>query len=217
MLPLPLLPLLAWLLPLSGALGSRVALWPWWVGFLLCLAGALVALWLLLRLPWHPRPYWAALGALPLLLPIGFLTLALRAPLLNDVSTDPLHPPRLDWAHQLRTDADLPVNGAPLKFSGDNPAPIYTRASRERVLAEAASLMQASGWRIRESEEGLEAVVTSPWFGFQDDVALRLFEGPRELRIDMRSASRQGRSDLGANRARIQDFLARLQARLATP
>ena len=46
-------PLLAWLLPLGGALGSRAHLWPWWVGFALCLASALISLWLLQRLPWR--------------------------------------------------------------------------------------------------------------------------------------------------------------------
>ncbi len=49
-------------------------------------------------------------------------------------------------------------------------------------------------------------MVTTGWFGFQDDVALRVFAGPKETRIDMRSASRQGQSDLGTNRARIEEF-----------
>ncbi len=62
--------------------------------------------------------------------------------------------------------------------------------------------------------QGIDAVVTTGWFGFQDDVALRVFAGPKETRIDMRSASRQGRSDLGVNRARIIDFLNRLNERL---
>lgn len=44
-------PLLTWLLPLCGALGSRAHLWPWWLGFILCLASALLSLVLLLRLP----------------------------------------------------------------------------------------------------------------------------------------------------------------------
>jgi hypothetical protein len=215
MLPMPVLPLLAWLLPLCGALGSRVAIWPWWIGFAICLGGALCSLWLLLRLPWHPRRAVALLGALPLVLPAWFLVKALQAHPINDVSTDPLDPPTLRWASQARSAADLPINPAPLKFFPDNPAPLYTRANRSQVLAEACGLMTELGWQHSVSGQGLEAVVVSPWFGFRDDVALRLFEGPKELRIDMRSASRQGRSDLGANRARIQDFLTRLHGRLA--
>mgnify|MGYP006395628011 CR=1 FL=1 len=111
-------PLLAWLLPLGGALGSRAHLWPWWPGFALCLASALTSLGLLLRLPWRYRSspcLWAdAWGIAPLLLPLLFVVQALRSPLTNDVSTDPHHPPRLLWAEQLRTAQDLPVNPPPL-------------------------------------------------------------------------------------------------------
>ncbi|MGL5040965.1 MAG: DUF1499 domain-containing protein, partial [Aeromonas sp.] len=70
------------------------------------------------------------------------------------------------------------------------------------------------GWQVRPSPDGLDGIVTSGGFGFVDDVALRVIVGPKETRIDMRSASRQGRSDLGANRARISDFMIRLNERL---
>ncbi|MGL5319451.1 MAG: DUF1499 domain-containing protein, partial [Aeromonas veronii] len=66
-------PLLAWLLPLAGALGSRFHLWPWWIGFAICLIGALVSLLLLVRLPWSRNRYASGLGALPLLLPLTFV------------------------------------------------------------------------------------------------------------------------------------------------
>ncbi|MGL5973924.1 MAG: DUF1499 domain-containing protein, partial [Aeromonas sobria] len=108
-------PLLAWLLPLAGALGSRFHLWPWWLGFAICLIGALVSLILLVRLPWSRNRYASSLGALPLLLPLSFVLQALRMPLINDVSTDPYHPPLLRWAAELRTAQDLPINSAPLK------------------------------------------------------------------------------------------------------
>ncbi|MFC5707728.1 DUF1499 domain-containing protein [Aeromonas eucrenophila] len=207
-------PLLAWLLPLIGALGSRTHLWPWWLGFGLCLASALIGLGLLLRLPWSQHRTPSLWGAVPLLLPLLFVVQALRSPLTNDVSTDPYHPPRLLWAEQLRSAQDLPVNAGPLSAFAGNPAPLYTQASPAEVLAEADELMTELGWQVSASPDGLDAVVTSGWFGFQDDVALRVFAGLKETRVDMRSASRQGRSDLGVNRARIQDFLIRLNERL---
>lgn len=211
-------PLLAWLLPLGGAIGSRVHLWPWWVGFILCLGSALISLMLLLRLPWRRHQttnLWPDLwGIVPLLLPLLFVVQALRMPLTNDVSTDPYHPPRLQWAEQLRTAQDLPINAAPLQAFASNPGPLYTQASPAEVLAEAEELMIELGWQVHEGPDGLDAVVTSGWFGFQDDVALRVFQGPKETRVDMRSASRQGRSDLGTNKARVQDFLFRLNERL---
>ncbi|APJ14778.1 TPA: DUF1499 domain-containing protein [Aeromonas hydrophila] len=207
-------PLLAWLLPLAGALGSRVHLWPWWLGFAICLLGALVSLVLLIRLPWSRSRCANGWGAAPLLLPLAFVVQALRTPLVNDVSTDPNNPPQLHWAGELRTAQDLPINPAPLKASEGKPGPLFTSASPVEVITEAHALMEQLGWQVRPSPEGLEAVVTTGWFGFQDDVALRVFAGPKETRIDMRSASRQGQSDLGTNRARIEEFLIRLNERL---
>ncbi|WP_324016417.1 DUF1499 domain-containing protein [Aeromonas hydrophila] len=207
-------PLLAWLLPLAGALGSRVHLWPWWLGFALCLAGALISLVLLVRLPWCQHRCANGWGAVPLLLPLAFVVQALRVPLVNDVSTDPNNPPQLRWASELRTAQDLPINQAPLKAFEGKPGPLYTKASPIEVITEAHALMEQIGWQVRPSPDGLEAVVTTGWFGFQDDVALRVFAGPSETRIDMRSASRQGQSDLGTNRARIEEFLIRLNERL---
>lgn len=207
-------PLLAWLLPLAGALGSRVHLWPWWLGFALCLLGALVSLALLVRLPWCRNRCANGWSAVPLLLPLAFVVQALRTPLVNDVSTDPSNPPQLLWAAELRTAQDLPINPAPLKAFEGKPGPLFTSAPPAEVITEAHALMEQLGWQVRPSPQGLEAVVTTGWFGFQDDVALRVFAGPNETRIDMRSASRQGRSDLGTNRARIEEFLIRLNERL---
>ncbi|HGE8266997.1 TPA: DUF1499 domain-containing protein [Aeromonas hydrophila] len=207
-------PLLAWLLPLAGALGSRVHLWPWWLGFAICLLGALVSLVLLARLPWSRSRCANGWGAVPLLLPLAFVVQALRTPLVNDVSTDPSNPPQLLWAAELRTAQDLPINPAPLKAFEGKPGPLFTSASPAEVITEAHALMEQLGWQVRPSPQGLEAVVTTGWFGFQDDVALRVFAGPSETRIDMRSASRQGQSDLGTNRARIEEFLIRLNERL---
>lgn len=207
-------PLLAWLLPLAGALGSRVHLWPWWLGFAICLLGALVSLVLLARLPWSRNRCANGWGAVPLLLPLAFVVQALRTPLVNDVSTDPNNPPRLRWAAELRTAQDLPINPAPLKAVEGKPGPLFTSAPPAEVITEAHALMEQLGWQVRPSPQGLEAVVTTGWFGFQDDVALRVFAGPSETRIDMRSASRQGQSDLGTNRARIEEFLVRLNERL---
>ncbi|WP_346814725.1 DUF1499 domain-containing protein [Aeromonas hydrophila] len=207
-------PLLAWLLPLAGALGSRVHLWPWWLGFAICLLGALVSLVLLIRLPWSRSRCANGWGAVPLLLPLAFVVQALRTPLVNDVSTDPNNPPQLRWASELRTAQDLPINPAPLKAVEGKPGPLFTSASPVEVITEAHALMEQFGWQVRPSPEGLEAVVTTGWFGFQDDVALRVFAGPKETRIDMRSASRQGQSDLGTNRACIEEFLIRLNERL---
>ncbi|MEL6790092.1 MAG: DUF1499 domain-containing protein [Pseudomonadota bacterium] len=61
----------------------------------------------------------------------------------------------------------------------------------------------------------LEAAYTSPWFGFVDDFIVRIQTIPNgDVRVDLRSKSRIGRSDLGANVARIKAFQKRLDDRL---
>lgn len=199
---------------LAGPLLTRFAIWPWWMGFLSCAAGSLCGLFLLLRLPWRRHKKSALFGALPLLPLLWFLTKAISAPPHNDISTDPQDPPALIWAKQLRSRQDLPVSEGPLKGLADNPGPLYTSALPEEVIGSAERLMQAKGWRTIRPPDGLQAVATSPWFGFEDDIALRLRIG-REVRVDLRSASRVGRSDLGVNRERVVDFMQELARELA--
>ncbi|OFX05998.1 MAG: hypothetical protein A3E78_01430 [Alphaproteobacteria bacterium RIFCSPHIGHO2_12_FULL_63_12] len=76
-----------------------------------------------------------------------------------------------------------------------------------KILADGpADNVAGGGWRI-------EAVATSFWFGFKDDFIVRLtpMEDGR-TKIDLRSKSRVGGSDLGANAARVRDFMERFNA-----
>jgi uncharacterized protein (DUF1499 family) len=86
-----------------------------------------------------------------------------------------------------------------------------------------AALAVAEGtrrWRIVRRDAvggdiGVEA--RSPLWGFVDDVVVRLSpESPERTRVELESASRRGRADLGANARRIAHFLQRLDARLRT-
>ncbi len=73
----------------------------------------------------------------------------------------------------------------------------------------------ALGWEIvaRVPADGrLEAVVTSPWFGFRDDVVVRVRPQGTGSRVDIRSKSRNGEADLGGNVDRVRAFLARLKS-----
>ncbi|MFN3959934.1 MAG: DUF1499 domain-containing protein [Parvularculaceae bacterium] len=80
-------------------------------------------------------------------------------------------------------------------------------AMKMEIIAEGPDGDQpGAGWRI-------EAVNTSTWFGFKDDFIVRLT--PRAeggVRIDIRSKSRVGGSDLGANAARVREFMKRFNA-----
>src|SRR6266571_4810781 len=73
-----------------------------------------------------------------------------------------------------------------------------------------------SGWEVTGSDSAsgrIEATATTKWFGFKDDVVIRVApRGSDSAVVDMRSKSRVGRSDVGANAARIRDYFAALRA-----
>ena len=82
-------------------------------------------------------------------------------------------------------------------------------ASREDAVAAVAAAMGNMGFAdIRTDAEAgrVEGVAETFWYGFKDDVVARIGEN----QIDFRSVSRVGRSDLGANAARITELRERV-------
>ena len=66
------------------------------------------------------------------------------------------------------------------------------------------------GWEIVASDPAagrIEATDTTFWFGFKDDVVVRVAAAPDGSRVDVRSLSRVGLSDVGTNAARIRKYL----------
>ena len=57
------------------------------------------------------------------------------------------------------------------------------------------------------------AIIGALLFGFMDDIVIRITPAGSGSRVDVRSESRVGRSDLGANAGRIREFLRQLAAR----
>ena len=90
---------------------------------------------------------------------------------------------------------------------------------KTEVLAAIKTLIEDRGWDIVTEETDpnqetgvFEATHTSGWFGFKDDVAIHVLEGPNGTSIvDMRSVSRVGLSDLGANAKRVGNFMRDLR------
>jgi uncharacterized protein (DUF1499 family) len=73
------------------------------------------------------------------------------------------------------------------------------------------------GWTIVafDADAGrIEASQQSRWFRFTDDVVISIAGDEAGSRIDMRSTSRQGRSDYGVNAARIRAYMTALRQRL---
>ncbi len=92
--------------------------------------------------------------------------------------------------------------------------PLLIDAPRAQVFEAARRIAEQRGWEIvtNDGDGGvLEATHTSKWWGFKDDMAIRIREAEgNTTRVDMRSVSRVGRSDLGANARRISAFLYEL-------
>ena len=152
------------------------------------------------------------------------------SPAIHDVSTDLADPPGFREL-ALRADNwdDLPGVDDP-DMAGMNPQQRWQMVHREAygdirsvrinepvpsVIAKAERLAEARGWDILSAlpEEGrFEATATRTLFGFEDDIVLRVkpTETGEGSIVDMRSVSRVGVSDLGANAERVRSFLADL-------
>ena len=101
-------------------------------------------------------------------------------------------------------------------------APVVNDVSRTQTLkipadeafARARAAAGAMGWEIVAADPAagrIEAVATTFWFGFKDDVSVRITPAEGASRIDIRSRSRVGRGDAGANARRIRAYLEELQ------
>lgn len=94
-------------------------------------------------------------------------------------------------------------------------APKISKKSPKKLFKTALDTVKQQGWKIqefKESEGFIHAEFTSPWYGFTDDILIRVsgVEGDGS-RLDIRSVSRVGLSDLGANASRIKRFLEDLE------
>ena len=86
--------------------------------------------------------------------------------------------------------------------------------TKDVVFGEALATAKAMGWDIKEealAEGRIDATDTTFWYGFEDDITIRLREGNGGGTIvDVRSLSRIGGSDIGKNAARVSAFLEHL-------
>lgn len=123
---------------------------------------------------------------------------------INDITTTPAAPPRLGWPYPEEKFAALQYRLYP------SLVPWKSSLSPKDLFARAEELARAqAGWQVVEAEGlYLHAVVTTPLLRFKDDVAIDVrAESPAGSSLHMRSRSRLGRSDFGANYKRIRAFL----------
>jgi uncharacterized protein (DUF1499 family) len=218
---------------LASGPGTRLGLWPWQTGFELMrwaaytglagAAGALV-LTLLAAVPrWRERA-WIPVLALCIALaaaapPIILLQQAKGSPPIHDITTDTVDPPAFVTLAAVRA---MAPNGA--RYRGAEVAaqqqkaypdikPLILKAPPPKAMQDAIDAARASGWDVVSSDTAsgrLEATATTRWFGFQDDVVVRVRPEGSGSRVDVRSVSRVGVGDVGANAKRVREFLSRL-------
>lgn len=163
----------------------------------------------------------ALVGVVPALLFYHQFHVARSSPSINDVSTDLRDPPAFVAA---RGNAFWAGKGMayPVGFADSvrrcypDLGPLVLAESPARTFALVrATAAGERDWAITaaDSESGrLEATATTRWFGFKDDVVIRIqARGPDSSVVDMRSKSRVGKGDVGVNAARIRRYFATLE------
>ena len=154
----------------------------------------------------------------------AFLPISLRhfsgdPPPIHDISTDIDEPPLFVAVLALRKDApNTAAYGGPEVAAHQRRAypdirPLDIAAPPTETMQRAEQAARAMGWEIVAvvpAEGRIEATARTPWFGFADDVVVRVRPRDGGSRIDVRSVSRIGRGDLGANAKRVRAYLGRL-------
>jgi len=159
------------------------------------------------------------LGLALLAYPAYLGTRAWRLPAISDVTTDTTNPPRFDVLARLRprgrTDYPGPAVAALQRTAYPDVIPLDLDVPTKIAYDAALALVTKRKWYIGDTRpptlarrDGvIEAVARTPIMGFRDDVVIRITPVGRGARVDMRSASRFGNHDLGANASRIRSLL----------
>jgi len=167
----------------------------------------------------------AGLGAVLAYVPWSYNRLRTALPRIHDITTDTAAPPPLAAvlpAREAEAAASAVYEGAELarlqNAAYPDIAPLEAPLSAERAFEAALATARAMpGWRIVAADAAsgrIEGSQRSRWFAFTDDFVIRVAPAGAGARIDMRSISRQGRSDFGVNAARIRAFMGALRRRL---
>jgi hypothetical protein len=182
-----------------------------------------------------------ALIAYPLYLGVK----AYRLPAIYDITTDPIDPPQFDAIARLRPRDANPIAYAGLYAAEQQNAaypdiaPDETTATPQEAYDAAMKVIAKRRWRVVDARppqtalpraadartpqdtavrDGIiEAVARTPILGFRDDVVVRVRATADGSRIDVRSASRYGRNDLGTNATRVRNLIDAIDDVLSAP
>ena len=225
-----ILGIVAVVLPVLGPLGYRGGLWGLGPGLMVVPASLVVAViglvlgivTLIIQRKRGERLVLAAHGTgLSLLagLYLGSLMSTGNVPIHN-ISTDVNDPPQFTHAQTLRGDQANPIEydknalAAVQQAAYPDVKTLVTSTTRAELHGRARAALEGMGLEVTRDDAAageLEAVATTFWYAFKDDVVVRLREMDGQTHMDVRSVSRIGQSDLGANAKRILEILERVQ------
>ncbi len=194
---------------------------------MLCAGAATVAIWRTGRKGVGLLITGSLLAALLLAYPAYLAVQAVRLPVLNDVSTDLDDPPAFSLSSKAMAarnwivPASVPAAMRELQAKAyPDVQPIYLDLDGDEAFKVVLQAAAARHWKIIEATPpggrlGLghvDAIAHGMVFGFPDDIAIRVTPLAGETRVDVRSVSRIGRHDFGANARRIEAFADELNA-----
>jgi len=230
------LALLCALAAVAAGLGARSGLWHFRTGFTIltwAAYGALVAVVLGLVAFVVDRSSWKAillafltvvLGSLVAGVPWQMKQRAQHVPPIHDITTDTQNPPVFVAILPLRREAPNPAEygGADIAAQQQKAypdlRPLLLNVPPMEAFQKGLEAARLTGWQIVDAnqEQGrIEATDTTLWFGFKDDIVVRVTPNDHGSRIDVRSVSRVGKSDVGKNASRIQEYLAKIRKALS--
>jgi uncharacterized protein (DUF1499 family) len=162
------------------------------------------------------------LGAAIAYVPWHYNSMRGTVPSIHDITTDWQHPPQFSAVLPLRQAEDAnPVDYEGAKVSDlqrkayPDIGPFDLAVARDAAFDRALEAARQMGWSIVAADKTagrIEASEKSRWFGFTDDIVVRVIAEEGGSRVDVRSVSRQGRGDFGVNAARVRHYLQALKA-----
>ena len=224
---------------LSSGLGFRLGLWDYRTGLQIVLRwgmiGALAAFFVSFAASFgaiaskHRRSIAIAviamaIGAVTFAVPYSIYLKFRSAPRVWDITTDTVNPPQFVAIAPLRVNApNIPQYRASMfaavqKKAYPDIVPVDLAQPPANAFRIALDVARSFDWEIIASvpsEGRIEATATSFWFGFKDDIVIRVAADGTGSRVDIRSYARLGRNDGGKNAARVRAFISRLKAEAA--
>jgi len=192
-------------------------------GIAACALGLVVSLIAIARTPsgaGYAAPLAAAVVSIAAsIVPVLGIVHARQVPPIHDITTDTGTPPVFVAlaAQRLASPNGLDYGGAQVAAQQKQAYPdltsLHSPLAPEALFDRAQQAVRECGWELGDANRAqgrIEAVDTTLLYGFKDDIVVRIRAEAGGSVLDVRSASRVGRSDIGANVARIRKFLRRL-------